>query len=182
VRHVTVPRLQALSHLRRNGGRKGGLPRDRHPTAPQLCAPSAPSTSGGPAQRKQARMSCNRRAGYDVREVTPPLAPMLRLLDCGTSTATRGSPTQVWGTDVPRVHQKDKRSHERPKGSIVHEVISWWAWERRPAKRIGTRPDRCKPRRPNDFERVITTETRPSRAKAPYNETEQGWVNGTIGR
>jgi hypothetical protein len=37
-------------------------------------------------------MSCNRRAGYDVREVTLPLAPMLRLLDCGTSTATRGSP------------------------------------------------------------------------------------------
>jgi hypothetical protein len=39
-------------------------------------------------------MSCNRRAGCDVREVTPPLAPMLRLLDCGTSTATRGSPVQ----------------------------------------------------------------------------------------
>jgi hypothetical protein len=39
-------------------------------------------------------MSCNRRAGYDVREVTPPLTPMLRLLDCGTSTTTRGSPTQ----------------------------------------------------------------------------------------
>jgi hypothetical protein len=39
-------------------------------------------------------MSCNRRARYDVREVTPPLALMLRLLDCGTSTATRGSPAQ----------------------------------------------------------------------------------------
>jgi hypothetical protein len=39
-------------------------------------------------------MSCNRCVGYDVREVTPPLALMLRLLDCGTSTATRGSPTQ----------------------------------------------------------------------------------------
>jgi hypothetical protein len=39
-------------------------------------------------------MSCNRRAGYNVREVTPPLAPMLRLLDCGTSTTTRGSPAQ----------------------------------------------------------------------------------------
>jgi hypothetical protein len=26
-------------------------------------------------------MSCNRHAGYDVREVTPPLAPMLCLLD-----------------------------------------------------------------------------------------------------
>jgi hypothetical protein len=37
-------------------------------------------------------MSCNRCAGYDVREVTPPLMPLLRLLDCGTSTATRGSP------------------------------------------------------------------------------------------
>jgi hypothetical protein len=37
-------------------------------------------------------MSCNWRAGYDVREVTPPLVPMLCLLDCGTSTATRGSP------------------------------------------------------------------------------------------
>jgi hypothetical protein len=39
-------------------------------------------------------MSCNRRAGYDVREVTSPPAPMLRLLDCGTGTATRGSPAQ----------------------------------------------------------------------------------------
>jgi hypothetical protein len=37
-------------------------------------------------------MSCNRRAGYDVQDATPPLAPMLRLLDCGTSTVTRGSP------------------------------------------------------------------------------------------
>jgi hypothetical protein len=36
-------------------------------------------------------MSCNRRAGYDVQEATPPLTPMLRLLDCGTSTATRGT-------------------------------------------------------------------------------------------
>jgi hypothetical protein len=38
-------------------------------------------------------MSCDRCAGYDVREVTPPFAPMLRLLDCETSTATRGIPT-----------------------------------------------------------------------------------------
>jgi hypothetical protein len=38
-------------------------------------------------------MSCNRRAGYDVQEATSPLTPMLRLLDCGTSTATRDTPT-----------------------------------------------------------------------------------------
>jgi hypothetical protein len=40
----------------------------------------------------QAHTSCNRRAGYYVQETAPPLAPMSRLLDCGTSTATRGSP------------------------------------------------------------------------------------------
>jgi hypothetical protein len=39
-------------------------------------------------------MSCNRRAGYDVQEATPPLAPMLRLLDCGTSTASQGNPAR----------------------------------------------------------------------------------------
>jgi hypothetical protein len=40
----------------------------------------------------QAHTSCNRRAGYYVQETAPPLAPMLRLLDYGTSIATRGSP------------------------------------------------------------------------------------------
>jgi hypothetical protein len=38
-------------------------------------------------------MSCNRRAGYDVQEATPPLTPMLCLLDCRTSIVTRGTPT-----------------------------------------------------------------------------------------
>jgi hypothetical protein len=32
----------------------------------------------------QAHTSCNRRAGYYVRETTTPLAPVPRLLDCGT--------------------------------------------------------------------------------------------------
>jgi hypothetical protein len=40
----------------------------------------------------QAHMSCNWRAGYYVQETAPPLALMSRLLDCGTSAATRGSP------------------------------------------------------------------------------------------
>ena len=34
--------------------------------------------------------SCNRRAGYYMQETAPPLAPVPRLLDCGTSAATRG--------------------------------------------------------------------------------------------
>jgi hypothetical protein len=40
----------------------------------------------------QAHTSRNRRVGYYVRETAPPLAPVPRLLDCGTSAATRGDP------------------------------------------------------------------------------------------
>jgi hypothetical protein len=36
--------------------------------------------------------ACNRRAGYYVQETAPPLAPLPRLLDCGTGAATRGNP------------------------------------------------------------------------------------------
>jgi hypothetical protein len=50
----------------------------------------------------QAHTSFNRRAGYYVRETAPPLAPMLRLLDCGTSAATRGNPAH--GPTVPTKH------------------------------------------------------------------------------
>jgi hypothetical protein len=40
----------------------------------------------------QAHTSCNRRVGYYVRKTAPPLAPVPRLLDCGTGVATRGNP------------------------------------------------------------------------------------------
>jgi hypothetical protein len=29
----------------------------------------------------------------------------------------------VWGTDIPRVHWKDKRHHERLEGPIIRKVI-----------------------------------------------------------
>jgi hypothetical protein len=50
----------------------------------------------------QAHTSCNRRAGYYVREIAPPLAPVPHLLDCGTSAATRGDPAH--GPTVPTEH------------------------------------------------------------------------------
>jgi hypothetical protein len=50
----------------------------------------------------QAHTSCNRRAGYYVRETAPPLAPMSRLLDCGTGAATQGNPAD--GPTVPIEH------------------------------------------------------------------------------
>jgi hypothetical protein len=60
----------------------------------------------------QAHTSCNRRAGYYVREAAPPLAPVPRLLDCGTSAATRGDPAH--GPTVPTEHiDQGSVSHER---------------------------------------------------------------------
>jgi hypothetical protein len=50
----------------------------------------------------QAHRSCNRRAGYYVQETAPPLAPVLRLLDCGTGAATRGDPAH--DPTVPTEH------------------------------------------------------------------------------
>jgi hypothetical protein len=50
----------------------------------------------------QAHTSCNRRAGYYVRETAPPLAPVPRLLDYGTGAATRGNPAH--GPIVPTEH------------------------------------------------------------------------------
>jgi hypothetical protein len=46
--------------------------------------------------------SCNRRAGYYVRKTIPPLAPVPRLLDCGTGAAIRGNPAH--GPTVPAKH------------------------------------------------------------------------------
>jgi hypothetical protein len=44
---------------------------------------------GGPGHA-----SCNRRAKCFVHATAPPLAPLPRLLDCGTNTTTRGDPAR----------------------------------------------------------------------------------------
>jgi hypothetical protein len=93
---VTAPRLQALLHPRRNQRSKGR-------TAMQVaCNRTAVTHSFGfiaSGMEAQAHKSCNRRAGYYVQETAPPLAPMPRLLDCGTGAATRGNPAH--GPTVP---------------------------------------------------------------------------------
>ena len=43
---------------------------------------------------RHASMEAQARTGYYVRETAPPLAPVPRLLDCGTGTATRGDPAR----------------------------------------------------------------------------------------
>jgi hypothetical protein len=86
---ATAQWLQAFLHFRPEQRVKGR-------TAMQAACDRAkwahPFDSNAPSMEAQAHTSCNRRAGCYVRATAPPLAPLPRLLDCGTSTATRGNP------------------------------------------------------------------------------------------
>jgi hypothetical protein len=86
---ATAQRLQAFLHFRPDQRVKGR-------TAMQAACDHAkwahPFDSNAPSMEAQAHTSCNRRAGCYVRATAPPLAPLPRPLDCGTSTATRGNP------------------------------------------------------------------------------------------
>jgi hypothetical protein len=87
------------STFAQTSGRKGGQPCRRHATAP---SGRAPPTSNAPSMGAHAHTSRNRRTGCNVRATAPPLAPLPRLLDCGTSTATRGNP--AYDPVVPARH------------------------------------------------------------------------------
>jgi hypothetical protein len=82
--HATVPRLQASLHFRPDQRVKGRA-------AMQASCNRAKWAHFSDFQHAHA--SCNWRADCYVRATAPPLAPLPRLLDCGTSTATRGNPT-----------------------------------------------------------------------------------------
>jgi hypothetical protein len=96
---TTAQRLQAFLHYRSDQ-------RVKKRTAMQAACNHTkgahPSDFAASSMEAQAHTSCNRRAGYYVRETAPPLAPVLRLLDCGTGAATRGNPAH--GPAVPTRH------------------------------------------------------------------------------
>jgi hypothetical protein len=96
---VTAQWLQALLHLHLNQ-------RVKEWTAMQAacnCTIGAqPFDFDTSSMEAQAHTSCNRCAGYYVRKTAPPLAPVPRLLDCGTGAATRGDPAH--GPAVPTEH------------------------------------------------------------------------------
>jgi hypothetical protein len=96
---VTAPRLQALLHLRLNQRVKG---RTAMQVACNCTTGMHPFDFDASSVDAQAHTSCNRRAGYYVRKTAPPLAPVPRLLDCGTGAATRGNPAH--GPTVPTKH------------------------------------------------------------------------------
>jgi hypothetical protein len=96
---VTAPLLQALLHPRRNRRLKG---RTTMQVACNRTTETHPFDFDASSMEAQAHTSCNRRAGYYVRKTAPPLAPMPRLLDCGTGAATRGN--LAHGPTVPTEH------------------------------------------------------------------------------
>jgi hypothetical protein len=88
--HTTAPAVTSDPPLLpRPTGERGRQPCRRHATAPSGRPSPTPDT---PSMEAQAHASRNRRAGCFVQATAPPLAPLPRLLDCGTNTAARGDP------------------------------------------------------------------------------------------
>jgi hypothetical protein len=86
---ATAQRLRASLHFRPDQRVKG---RTTMQAACNRTKGVHPFNFDASSMEAQAHTSCNRRAGCYVQETAPPLAPLLCLLDCGTSTVTRGNP------------------------------------------------------------------------------------------
>jgi hypothetical protein len=96
---VTARRLQAFLYFRPDQRAKGRIAMQ---AACNRTKGAHPFDFDASSMEAQAHTSCNRRAGYYVQETAPPLAPLPCLLDCGTSTATRGNPAH--DPTVPTEH------------------------------------------------------------------------------
>jgi hypothetical protein len=96
---ATAQRLQAFLHFHPDQRVKG---RTAMQTACNHTKWAHPFDSNASSMEAQAHTSCNRRAGCYMQETAPPLAPLQCLLDCGTSTATRGNP--AYDPTVPARH------------------------------------------------------------------------------
>jgi hypothetical protein len=96
---ATAQRLQAFLHFRLDQRVKGRIAMQ---AACNRAKWTHPFDSNTPRMEAQAHKSYNRRAGCYVRATAPPLAPLPCLLDCGTSTATRGNP--AYDPTVPARH------------------------------------------------------------------------------
>jgi hypothetical protein len=86
---TTAQRLQAFLHYHPDQRVKGWTAMQ---AACNRTKGAHPFDFDASSMEAQAYTSCNRRAGYYVRETAPPLAPVPRLLDRGTGAATQGNP------------------------------------------------------------------------------------------
>jgi hypothetical protein len=86
---ATAQQLRVILHFRPDQRVKG---RTATQAACNRTKGAHPLDFDASSMEAQAHMSYNRRVGCYMQETAPPLAPLPRLLDCGTSTATRGNP------------------------------------------------------------------------------------------
>jgi hypothetical protein len=117
--------------------REGGLAGE-HVGAPTSIDPSAttmerPWTMPPSARTKNASRTPSSRWGVEVAvecaaRRRPTTSANVGLRGCLRQRRSKELATNVWGTDIPRVHWKDKRPHERPKGPINRKVTPSWAW------------------------------------------------------
>jgi hypothetical protein len=96
---ATAQRLRAFLHFRPDQRVKG---RTAMQATCNHTKGAHPFDFDASSVEAQAHTSCNRHTGYYVRETAPPLVPVPRLLDCGTSATTRGDPAH--GPTVPTKH------------------------------------------------------------------------------
>jgi hypothetical protein len=119
---TTAQRLQAFLHYGPDQRVKG---RTAMQAACNRTKGVHPFDFDASSMEAQAHMSCNRRAGYYVQETAPPLAPVPRLLDCGTGAATRGDPAHdptvptehIGHGSVSRERRRDGRYDQKWAGS-----------------------------------------------------------------
>jgi hypothetical protein len=93
-RHVTVLRLQALSHLHRNQRTEGRTATLGACNRATVMHPFGFVTFGGPARGPGPTYHATGAMATTCEEIAPPPVPMPHLLGCGTRTATRGGPTR----------------------------------------------------------------------------------------
>jgi hypothetical protein len=119
---TTTQWLRAILHLRPDQRVKG---RTAMQAACNHTEGAHPFDFDASSMEAQGHTSCNRRAGCYVQETAPPLAPLPCLLDCGTSTATRGNPAHdptvptrhIGHGSVSRGRRRDGRYGQKWAGS-----------------------------------------------------------------
>jgi hypothetical protein len=119
---ATAQRLRAFLHFRPDKRVKG---RTAMQAACDRTKGAHPFDFDASSMEAQAHTSCNQFVGCYVQETALPLVPLPCLLDCGTSTTTRGNPAHdptvptrhIGHGSVSRGRRRDSRYSQKWAGS-----------------------------------------------------------------
>jgi hypothetical protein len=107
------------------GPRRDALPGDLQVTS---SSPPPPRSLGPPAPPGLPALPAPPRTGGPAPLASAPSPPAPAPSPPPRAHDRSAAYPALWGTDIPRVHWKDKRPHERPKGPINRKVTPSWAW------------------------------------------------------